>query len=417
MKESAIPKFFAKSRKERLNIVADFANLSDSELETLQKNNGGITFEDADKMVENVIGTFALPLGVATNFRVNGIDRIIPMVIEEPSVVAAASKAAKFARIKGGFTALMDESYMIGQIQVLDADISMAKKLEKFHDKILRMANSKSSTLYALNKGAKDITYRELDTSAGKMLIIELIIDTDNAMGANITNTMCEKVAPYIEEILGKKTLLKILSNYTTRRIVKTSAVFDKDAIGGKDIVEKIILAFEFANNDVYRAVTHNKGIMNGIIAVANATGQDSRAIEAAANAYAARGGTYRSLSKWSKDEDGNLVGVLEIPMSVGIVGGVANVHPVAKICNKILKVNSANELGCVMATVGLAQNFSAMRALVTEGIQRGHMQLHAKNLAAAAGAKHEKIEQIVQVMLDEDNISLERAKELVREI
>ncbi len=418
MPDSSISKLFEKSRKERLDIVGNFANLSNEELDILQGNNGGISFDKADKMVENAIGTFSLPLGIATNFKINGKDYIVPMVIEEPSVIAAASKGAKVARIKGGFEVTAEESYSIGQIQVLDVDISSAiEKINNSSNEIIQLANSKSNTLSKMNKGAKEVSCKEIDTPSEKMLIVELLIDVGDAMGANITNTMCEAVSPLIEKISGGRTLLRILSNYSTRRIAKAKAVFDKEAVGGEKVVDNIILAFEFADNDVYRAVTHNKGIMNGTISVANATGQDSRAIEAAANAYAAKSGKYSSLSKWSKDSDGNLVGILEIPLSVGIVGGIANVHPVAKVCTKILGVSSAQELACVMTATGLAQNYSAIRALVTEGIQKGHMRLHARNLAAAAGATPEQIDEIVQKMIEEKKISLDRAKELLEQI
>ena len=418
MPDSSISKFFEKSRKERLDIVANFANLSSEDLEILQNSNGGISYDKADKMVENAIGTFSLPLGVATNFKINGKDYVIPMVIEEPSVIAAASKGAKIARIKGGFEVTADESYSIGQIQILDVDIPSAiQKIDDSLNEILKLANSKSNTLSKMNKGAKEISCKVIDTPSGKMLIAELLIDVGDAMGANITNTMCEAVSPLIEKITGGKTLLRIFSNYSTRRIVKAKAIFEKEAVGGEKVVDNIILAFEFADNDVYRAVTHNKGIMNGTIAVANAVGQDSRAIEAAANAYAAKSGTYRSLSKWSKDSDGNLVGILEIPLSVGIVGGIANVHPVAKVCTKILGALSAQELACIMTATGLAQNFSAIRALSTEGIQKGHMRLHARNLAAAAGATPEQIDGIVKKMIEEKMISLDKAKELLEQI
>ncbi len=414
MSDSSISKFFEKTRKERLDIVGNFANLSAKELEILQSNDGGISFEKADKMVENAIGTFSLPLGVATSFKINGKDYLIPMVIEEPSVIAAASKGAKIARIRGGFKATADESFSIGQIQVLDADINSAvKKIQESSKEIINLANSKSTTLSKMNKGAKEVSCKEVDTSLGKMLIVELLIDVGDAMGANITNTMCEAVSPLLEKITGGRTLLRILSNYATRRIAKATAVFDKKEIG-ENVVDDIILAYQFADNDVYRAVTHNKGIMNGIIAVANATGQDSRAIEAAANAYAARSGQYRSLSKWTKDNEGNLVGSLELPLSVGIIGGIANVHPIAKVCMKILRVSSAQELACVMTATGLAQNYSAIQALSTEGIQKGHMRLHAKNLATAAGAKPDQVDKIVQKMIDEKEISLDKAKEIL---
>jgi len=384
----------------------------------LENPNGGISFEKADKMVENAIGTFSLPLGIATNFKINGKDYVIPMVIEEPSVIAAASKGAKVARTLGGFQVQADESYSIGQIQILDVRNPMAiQSIQKLSNKILEIANSKSKTLSKIGKGAKEVSCKEIDTPKGKMLIVELLIDVGDAMGANVTNTMCEAVSPFIEEITEGRALLRILSNYSTRRIAKVSAVFEKDAVGGEDVVDNIILAYEFADNDVFRAVTHNKGIMNGVISVANATGQDNRAIEAAANAFASRTGRYRSLSKWTKDENGNLVGSLELPLSVGIVGGIANVHPVAKICNKILGVKSAQELSGIIIATGLAQNYSAIRALATEGIQKGHMRLHARNLAAAAGASNEQIDMIVQKMIEENNISLDTAKELVKKI
>ena len=418
MPDSSISKFFEKSRQERLDVVANFANLSNEELEILQNDNGGISFDKADKMVENAIGTFSLPLGIATNFKINGKDFVVPMVIEEPSIIAAASKGAKVARIKGGFEVSADESFSIGQIQMLDVDISSAiPKIKNTANEIIQLANSKSNTLSKMGKGAKEISCKEIDTPSGKMLIVELLIDVGDAMGANVTNTMCEAISPLIEKITGGRSLLRILSNYSTRRMVKAKAVFEKEAVGGEQVVDNIISAFEFADNDVYRAVTHNKGIMNGTIAVANAVGQDSRAIEAAANAYAAQTGKYRSLSKWSKDDEGNLVGILEIPLSVGIVGGIVNVHPVAKVCAKILGASSTQELACVMTATGLAQNYSAIRALATEGIQKGHMRLHARNLAAAAGAKPDQIDEIVQKMIEEKKISLDRAKELLEQI
>ena len=418
MPDSSISKFFEKSRKERLNTIATFANLSKDELDILENTDGGISFDKADKMIENAIGTFSLPLGVATNFKINGKDYVVPMVIEEPSVIAAASKGAKIARIKGGFEVTADESYSIGQIQILNVDSNSAiKKIQDSTIKILELANSKSNTLSKMNKGAKEISCKIIDAPSGNMLIVELLIDVGDAMGANITNTMCEAVSPLIEQITGGRALLRILSNYSTRRMVKAKAIFEKESVGGEDVVDNIILAFEFADNDVYRAVTHNKGIMNGIISVANAVGQDSRAIEAAANAYAAISGKYRSLSKWSKDSDGNLVGILEIPLSVGIVGGIVNVHPVAKVCAKILNVESAQELACVMTATGLAQNYSAIRALSTEGIQKGHMRLHARNLAAAAGATSAQIDQIVEQMIQAKSISLDNAKKLLQQI
>ena len=384
MTDSSIPKFFEKSHEEKLDIICNFSDLNDDELHHLKNSTGGIDFEHANKMIENAIGTFSLPLGIATNFKINDNDYLVPMVIEEPSVIAAASKAAKIAKLHGGFTAKVDGNISIGQIQVLDVNIPEAISAIKSHaTEIIDLANSASKTLPKLGKGAKEVQCKEIKTSSSSMLIVELMIDVGDAMGANVTNTMCEIVAPLIEKLTGGKTLLKILSNYSTKRMVSVSAIFDKDAVGGEQVVNDIIFAFEFADNDVYRAVTHNKGVMNGTISVANATGQDSRAIEAAAHAYASHTGKYRSLTKWEKDNSGNLVGIFEIPLSVGIVGGVTNDHPIAKICTKILKLQNVQELACIMAATGLAQNFAAMRALVTEGIQKGHMKLHARKQAS----------------------------------
>ena len=418
MPDSSIPKFSEKNRKEKLEIIKNFSGLSENEIKTIESSGGGISFEQANTMVENAVGIFSLPLGIATNFRINQKDYLIPMVIEEPSVIAAASKAAKIAKILGGFTAHADESFSIGQIQVVESDIrsSIPRILQSSKD-ILDIANSKSKTLSKIGKGAKEVTCKEIRTDSGPMLIVELLIDVGDAMGANITNTMCEAVAPLIEQLTGGRVVLRILSNYSTRRMVRASAIFDKQGVGGEQVVNDILLAYQFAANDEYRAVTHNKGTLNGSIAVANATGQDNRAIEAAANAFASRNGKYGSLTEWSKDQNGNLVGKIELPLSVGIVGGIINIHPMAKICTKILGVSSSQELACVIASVGLAQNFSAMRALATEGIQKGHMKLHAKNIASAAGANLEQLDKIVQKMIEENNISLNRAKELLDQI
>jgi hydroxymethylglutaryl-CoA reductase len=384
MNDSSIPKFFEKSHEEKLNIISNFSDLTQDELNHLKNATGGIDFEHANKMIENAIGTFSLPLGIATNFKINDKDYLVPMVIEEPSVVAAASKAAKIARIHGGFQAKVDGNISIGQIQVLNVDIEKSISIINSNsNEIIQLANSSSKTLPKLGKGAKQVHCKEIKTPSSSMLIVELMIDVGDAMGANVTNTMCETVAPLIEKITGGKTLLRILSNYSTKRMVTTTATFDKDAVGGEQVVDNMILAFEFADNDVYRAVTHNKGVMNGTISVANATGQDSRAIEAAAHAYASHTGRYRSLTTWSKDDSGNLVGKFEIPLSVGIVGGVTNDHPIAKICTKILQLTNVQDLACIMASTGLAQNFAAMRALATEGIQKGHMKLHARKQAS----------------------------------
>ena len=391
MPDSSIPKFFEKSHEEKLNVVSNFSDLTDDEVNHLKNAIGGIDFEHANKMIENAIGTFSLPLGIATNFKINNKDYLVPMVIEEPSVIAAASKAAKIAKIHGGFTASVEGNISIGQIQIREKmgwneRVDIEEKILAGSKEILELANSKSNTLTKLGKGAKEILCKEVlsnDRDNGSYMIVELMIDVGDAMGANVTNTMCEAVAPLIEKLTGKTTLLRILSNYSTKRMVTATAIFDKDVVGGEQVVNDMISAFDFADNDVYRAVTHNKGVMNGTISVANATGQDSRAIEAAAHAYASHTGRYRSLTTWAKDNSGNLVGKFEIPLSVGIVGGVTNDHPIAKICTKILNLTSVQDLACIMASTGLAQNFAAMRALVTEGIQKGHMKLHARKQAS----------------------------------
>lgn len=417
LSDSSIPKFHEKTREEKLEALATFSNLSKEDIQIL-KSEGGINFDQANNMVENAIGIVSYPLGIATNFKINGRDYLIPMVIEEPSVIAAASKAAKIARKHGGFTMEADDSYSIGQVQVVDVDVKSAisNVMEKSKE-IIVLANSKSKTLSKMGKGAKEVSCKEVRTELGSMLIVEMLIDVGDAMGANVTNTMCEAVAPLIEKITGGKVILKILSNYSTKRLVKGSAIFDKDELGGEDIVNNIILAYEFAANDPYRAVTHNKGIMNGIIAVANSTGQDTRAIEAAAHAYASRCGSYTSLTKWKKNQDGNLVGEIEVPMSVGIVGGIINIHPMIKTCVKILGVKSARELSCIIGAAGLAQNFSAIRALASEGIQKGHMKLHAQNIAASAGVPQEKMAHVIQQMTREGNISVTRAKEILENL
>lgn len=414
MTDHTTSRFHEKNREGRIDAVRSFAGLSDEDVKIL-RTDGGISFDEANHMVENVIGTLSFPLGIATNFTINGKDYLIPMVIEESSVIAAASKAAKIARKHGGFTMESDESYIIGQIQVVDVNPkSVIPKILKASKKILTLANSRSKTLSEMGKGAKKVSCKKIKTKLGNMLIVELLIDSGDAMGANVTNTMCETVAPLIEEITGGRTILKILSNHSTKRLVRGRAVFDREDVGGKQVVDNIIYAYNFAANDPYRAVTHNKGVMNGIIAVANSTGQDTRAIEAASHAFASISGKYTSLTRWKKDKRGNLVGEIEVPMPVGIVGGIIKVHPMIRVCLKILGVKSAKELACVIGAVGLAQNFSAIRALASEGIQKGHMKLHAKNIAVSAGVPKHKISEVVLKMTQENNVSVTRAKEIL---
>lgn len=369
-------------------------------------------------MIENVLGTFELPLGVSVNFLINDKDYLIPMAIEESSVVAAASNAAKIARVKGGFTAECTNPLMIGQLQILNAgDTARAAISIMDHKKeILRLANAQDKILVDLGGGAKDVEVRILDSPLGKMIVTHLIVDVRDAMGANAVNTMCEAVAPMLEEITGGKVRLRILSNLADKRLVKAKAVFDKEKMGGEHVVDAFLESYTLASIDPYRAATHNKGIMNGIDALIIATGNDFRAIEAGAHAYAARSGQYTSLTSYHKDKNGNLVGEIELPLAVGIVGGVASMHPKARLCRKILGVTTAQELAEVVASLGLAQNFAAVFALSTVGIQKGHMSLHAKNIAVMAGAKGDQIDKVAKQMIQEKKIKLDRAKEILEE-
>ena len=417
-KTSRIPGFYKLKPKERLEIVKDFASLTEDEVEALM-NTGSLPIELADRMIENVIGAIPIPIGVAVNFLINGRDYMIPMAIEEPSVVAAASNAARMARRSGGFHAECTRPVMIGQIQCVGIKDPYRAKMEVLSAKeeILQKANEQDPLLVSLGGGAIDLEARVIDTRSGPMLITHLLVDCKDAMGANAVNTMAEAVAPMIERITGGRVYLRIISNLATKRLARAWTKIDKEAVGGEEVVDGIVEAYNFASADPYRAATHNKGIMNGVIAVAIATCNDHRAIEAGAHAYAAISGRYLPLSVWEKNEDGDLVGSIELPMAVGTVGGATRVHPIAKICLKILGVKSANELAAVMAAVGLAQNLAALRALADEGIQRGHMKLHARNIAIQAGAKGELIDLLVQRMVEERKIRLDRAKELLKEL
>lgn len=406
-------KFYEMGRAGRLEFIKSTAGLSDDEVASF---GAPLAFEGANRMVENAVGIMSIPLGIATNFVVNGIERLVPMAIEEPSVIAAASKAAKIARARGGFTAKAGRSLMIGQVQVVSVkNIASAKRKVLARKKeILSIANSKSRSVSALGLSIREV--RDASRSKiGMMLIIELIIDTKDAMGANAVNTMCEAIAPVVAEITGGQVVLKILSNYATERVVRCKAIFDKDELGGSEIVKRILYAYALAYSDVYRAVTHNKGVMNGIDAVAIATGQDFRAIEAGAHAYAARDGTYRSLTRWWRAKNGDLAGEIELPLAVGIVGGVANVHPTAKTALKVMKVKSAQELAVTMAAAGLAQNLAAIRALASEGIQKGHMRLHSRNIAISAGARGDEVEAVAKKMADEGSaVNVENARNVL---
>jgi len=378
---------------------------------------GGLTLEAADRMIENVIGFFKLPLGVATNFKVNGIDRLVPMVIEEPSVVAAASNAAGIARAHGGFTAKADPPVMIGQLQIVDiADVaeSMKRVLEEKRA-LIEECNGLIPTLVGLGGGVRDIEARPIDTDRGRMLIIHLLVDCRDAMGANTVNTIAETMTPRFVELTGGRARLRIISNYAVRRIARARGVFDRKLVGD-DVIKGILDAYSFAAHDVYRAVTHNKGIMNGISAVALALSNDTRAIEAGAHSYASRSGGYAPLTDWRTDGEGNLVGEIELPLAVAIVGGAVNVNPISRIGLKLLGVRTSVELAEVMAAVGLAQNFAALRALAAEGIQRGHMKLHARDLAVSAGATPGEVDKLARKLV-ETRVDFDNAKRLLEEM
>ncbi|NPA75874.1 MAG: hydroxymethylglutaryl-CoA reductase, degradative [Euryarchaeota archaeon] len=414
--KSNISGFYKKSVEERLEIVREFSGLSDKEAEFLL--DGHLDIELADRMIENVIGMTELPMGVATNFLINGKDYLIPMAIEEPSVVAAASHAAKLARPGGGFFTSSTEPIMLSQIQVVGLKNPHFAKLQVLEqkDELIKIANEQDPVLVKVGGGCRDITARVLDSNMGPMLVVHLHVDVRDAMGANAVNTMAEALAPYIEDITGGKVYLRILSNLAIYRLARARAVWKKDVIG-EDTVKGILYAYEFARVDPFRAATHNKGIMNGIDAVLIATSNDWRAVEAGAHAYAALDGQYTSMSHYEMDSEGNLVGSIEIPMAVGIIGGATSTHPKAKIARKILGVQSGREFAEVLAAVGLAQNFAALRALATEGIQRGHMSLHARNIAVMAGAKGEEIDRVAEQLVKERKVRVDRAKEILAEL
>ncbi len=404
--------------KERLAKVAELAGLSKEDVKTLTKE-GPLPLDLADKMIENVIGTMPLPLGIATNFLINGKDYLVPMAIEEPSVVAAASNAAKMCRAGGGIKSLATESLMISQIQLVNVPSPHTAKyviLERKKE-IIDLANSTNPILLKVGGGVRDVEVRILNSPVGPMVVTHLIVDVRDAMGANTVNTMAEAVAPLLEKWTGGKVYLRIISNLADRRLVRAWTRVPKDVLGGEDVVDGIVYAWAFAAADPYRAATHNKGIMNGVIAVALATGQDTRALEAGAHAYAARNGKYEPLSVWEKDRNGDLIGYLEMPMAVGTIGGAVRVHPVAKVALKILGIKTAKELAEVMGAVGLAQNLAALRALATEGIQKGHMKLHARQLAITAGAKGDEVDEVVKEMLKRGEIRLDVAKEILEAI
>jgi len=418
-KTSAIPGFYKLPINERVDKLKAFADLTDQDV-ALLRTSGALDFSIADHMIENVVGTFPLPLGIATNFRINGQDYLVPMALEEPSVVAAASNAARIAREGGGFTATATDSIMIGQIQVTDLpDLVKAKAAVLGHKRnLIDLANAQDPALVKAGGGAKDLQVRQLKTTMGPMLVLHLLVDCRDAMGANAVNTMCETLTPLVQELTNGRVYLRILSNLAELRRAHAEAIFPKSALGGEDAVDGILKAYAFAQADPFRCATHNKGIMNGVDAVLIATGQDFRAVEAGAHTYAAtRKGGYQSLTHYERTPGGDLRGSIELPLAVGLVGGAVRTHPVAQLSVKILGVKTARELAQVAASVGLAQNLAALRALSQEGIQKGHMQLHARNVAIAAGAKGDEVDRIAEQMVAEKRVRFDRAQELLTKL
>ena len=412
------------SPEKRLEAIGEVFQNNPNFLNSLA-GNGALPLSVADGMIENVVGRFELPLGVATNFQVNGKDYLVPMAVEEPSVVAAASYMAKLARLNGGFDAYSDRPIMRAQIQVMGIrDLKSAKERILNHkSELIDAANEKDRTLVSLGGGCEDIEVHLFEeTPSGPMLIVHLLVDVRDAMGANTVNTMAEYIAPDVEKISQGHVRLRILSNLADKRLVTASVKiasdqFDTPYYKGDEVIKGILEAASFAAVDPYRAATHNKGIMNGIDPVVIATGNDWRAIEAGAHAFAAISGHYSSLTQWSTSDEFELIGKITLPMAVGLVGGATKTHPTAKAAIALLGVKSAMELGQVIAAVGLAQNLAALRALATEGIQRGHMALHARNIALQAGASGNELNLVVQRMIDSQNVTVDNASQILKEI
>lgn len=410
---SRISGFYKKSPEERLELISQHLDLSDEEKELIL-GNSGFTVAQADQLVENVIGYLPVPLGIAVNFQVNGKDVFVPMATEEPSVIAAASNAAK--QNIGGFFTSYSGSIMRGQIQVIGVKDPYGALARIYENKeaILEQCNEQDPTLVSFGGGAKDLDVQIIDGESEKMVVAHLLVDTKDAMGANAVNTMAEAVSPFIEKITGGKVVLRILSNLADQRIVRARGVFENPFQGDRAALEKFIRAYELAEADPYRAATHNKGIMNGISAVVLATGNDTRAVEAGAHAYAAVTGRYRSLTRWEINADDTITGTIELPMSVGLIGGATQSHPVAKLATKILDVETAEELAGIIASTGLAQNFAGLRALAGEGIQQGHMKLHARNMAVMAGAQVDEIDNVVKLATSQGKISYDTIRQIV---
>lgn len=428
MDTSKLTKFYKKNHQEKITALVEAGVISGDEQSVLMNESLDLNAETGDNMIENYLGNYSLPFGVALNFIINGEEKVIPMAIEEPSVIAASSFAAKLIGSSGGFTTDIPKRQMIGQITLKDVSDKLAARetIKRAKRSILDRANEAHPSIFKRGGGAKDLEVRilgELDNpSLPSFLSVHLHVDTKEAMGANIINTMMEGIAPYIEELTGGTALLRILSNYATESLATAHCVIASHTLktgrfSGEEVRDRIIEATQVAAIDPYRAVTHNKGIMNGVDAVVAATGNDWRAVEASSHAYASRTGQYRSLTTWDKNENGDLVGSLTLPLPIGTVGGAISIHPGAKLAHSILGQPSAKELEGILVSVGLAQNFAAVRALVTEGIQKGHMGLHARSLAISAGAKGKQVQQVAELLKEAAHMNLAAAKELLKNL
>lgn len=412
---SRISSFYKLEHQQRLEKIAEFLGESDFSQDHFL-NTGNTEFQTVDNMIENAIGTMNIPIGVATNMIIDGKDRLIPMATEESSVVAAVCNAARQCRATGGFYTHTSEHIMIGQIQLIDVINPMITKqviLENEHD-IKAICNDVDPLLVKLGGGFKGLEVKVLDDGHEYNIIVHILVDTCDAMGANAVNSMVEALSPALEGWTSAKANMRILSNLADKRLSMARATWPTDEIGGEAVRDAMLSAFRFADTDPYRAATHNKGIMNGISAVILATGNDTRAIEAGAHAYACKTGQYRSLSSWGVDKDGNLCGSLELPMAVGLIGGATKVHPTAQQNLEILNIDSADELARITCAVGLAQNFAAMKALVTTGIQKGHMSLHAKNIAVMAGAKAHEVDKVTELLVQSGKVRIDVAEEIL---
>jgi hydroxymethylglutaryl-CoA reductase len=415
---SRLPGFKDKSVTERRGLVAAQAGLDPAVLGVLDPA-AGLSVDQADRMVENVVGVLGVPVGIATNFVVNGREVLVPMATEEPSVVAAASNLARVARLHGGFVTSATPALMQAQVQLLDVCDPFAARLRllEAREELIEIANAQDPALVGHGGGVREVSVRVVPGTGRTHLVLHLVVDVRDAMGANAVNTMAEAIAPRAATIASGRSLLRILTNKADLRLTRVRAVFDAGALGGPEVVDDMVAAADFAVVDPYRAATHNKGIMNGVTAVVLATGNDTRAVEAGAHSHAVGpDGRYTSLSRFEKDREGNLVGSLELPMPVGLVGGATKVHPVARANLAMTGVRTAAELAELVLAVGLAQNAAAVRALASEGIQRGHMSLHARNVAVAAGASADEVGVVVRELVSRGNVRVEVAEEVLRE-